>query len=254
MSAWLGEPIKIGRFLAFVSGDTVSLCTILLTEDAGDNVEIEDAVRCITSTFDPERLEVWGLQLYEPPREGPWRVEQVSVARPYDSILQIDLASLDMNRLSRHRNFRRATSGKFQVSYHLGFVGGDILSSLMEPYLGNPGIPVPQRQRMRLALREDLYEDAATFVAMRDGEIGGAQICRVMSSGVVVARWAFFRKSMAGASDSVYWNFIDHYRECGMEVVDLGYGTSETLFRYKQRWGASVLVGPVRRAAYLLRI
>ena len=249
MSALLGEPVLVGRFLLYRRAREAFLCGWPLDKHAPIScAEVAGIIRH-PALWGTDSLHMWGPSVVDLPASemDAWTLWYVRPPKDHDWLMQTDLTTAPVFSATRRRRVRQQGYG---LEVRPGFPGNDSVQPLVDPYLSRSDLPQWDRTYLKLSLRPELYEHATCFVATLADRSTGLAVCRPPADGTLIARWGLFEKGAKAVSDFLYMEFINYYHRRGSRLIDIGYGATASLFGYKRRLGFNQLLGPVWRYGF----
>lgn len=197
-------------------------------------LETHDLVLCRVSQFFP-----WEVPAtYE--LDVPTEVEQALILdRPFDALL-----SAHVSREMR-RKARRALEGDFD--FRISRDHDDLMEFIEKLYLPTGVTRFGERATMMsVEAIEEIFADGFLVFVSREGKIVGGSLCR-LQHGTYTFHLAGIADGNAelyadGVSRALYAYMIRHAIELGAYEINLGFSsamTSDGVFTYKSRWGAT---------------
>jgi hypothetical protein len=250
LSEIIGEPVKIGSYLAFVRDQVLSICTAPIF--VSDQKETPNEISRIISELNTSRIELWG-----------WTTDVIAVAlknftptafrvdKDVDCLLRIT-PSRYTPRHNRPNWSQAALRTHDVLAINIGVVGPLAeYCRLMEP------LQSKMSQELDRAFTSSFAQHAESprttvFSAVSNGKLVGFLASRQLASNYVYLAWSASVRLPKNVSDTLYAFAIEYFVSRDI-VFDLGYGRTTTLLAYKMKWEPTDVLPP-RRFLSLRRI
>ena len=243
LSNLAGEPFLRHRLLCYFDGTTVEVVgfPFLGATRPGD---LSRRTRLVVDEWaaDPgvTFIYYYGPIRPEEPFDGPWVCHYLEDPVPEKVDVFVDLTQPLRKR--RREDVRRAEARGVTVTVtRREFLGHEHIR-LMSPLFGR----MTTADACTVTNVVSILRSPATvvFEAHVAGRLVGFVVTHrhFKSTPMVIA--AAFDPCCRGSSDAIYAAALGYFRDAGAERLGLGYAAGEGLFRYKTKWGTSILGEP----------